>query len=195
MLGGDGFSGLAQKFGGGRRDHQSNSSCSYETLFVGRKAFQTIDLCTRWTETELINSDFTNGIKLKSLADKISEIRQHPGYKPSIDILIQNEIELLEGIGHLMQTLFDETQCKRQTCYRALTLYVYTYDFCQMIKDNDIKTAIFEMVESTVENLEVDWSMLNDDIHGVLKWNIVKIFCLNLGLFLLNCFFFSFKSL
>ena len=195
MLGGDGLSGLGQKFRGGKRDHHCLSSCSYEALFVGRKAYQTIDLCTRCTESNFIDSDFTNCIRLKSLSDKINEIRHHPGYKPSIDIVIQHEIELLEGIEHLMERVFDEKQCKRQDCYRMLTLYVFTYDLCQLIKDNDIKRAVLEMVESVVEKQEVDWRMLNDDIPAVLKWNFVTTLCLNMGLLLLKCFFFSFKSI
>ena len=151
-------------------------------------------MCTRWTETDLIDCNLTNCVRLKSLSDKIHEIRQHPGYKSSIDIVIQNEIELLEGIEHLMERLFDEKRCKRQTCYRSLTLYVFAYDLCQLIKDNDIKSSILTMVDDAVEKQEVDWAELNDDISAVSKWNFVRTLCLNLGLLLLKCYFFSFIS-
>ena len=69
-------------------------------MFVWREAYQTIDLCTKWRETDVIDSDFTNWIRQKSLSDNINEIRHHLGYKTSIDIVTQNEIELLEGIEH-----------------------------------------------------------------------------------------------
>ena len=152
-------------------------------------------MCTRWTETDLIDCNLTNCVRLKSLSDKIHEIRQHPGYKSSIDIVIQNEIELLEGIEHLMERLFDEKRCKRQTCYRSLTLYVFTYDLCQLIKDNDIKNSVLTLVESVVETQEVDWMELNDDdILSVSKWDFIKTMCLKIGLILLKCYFFSYKS-
>ena len=154
MVGGDGFSGLGQKSGGGRCDHQCISSCSYEALFVGGKAYQTIDKCSRWRENDVIDCELTNCVRLKSLSDKINEIRLHPGYKPSIDIVIQNEIELLDGIEHLMERLFDENRCKRQTCYRSLTLYVFAYDLCQLIKDNDIKSSVLAMVDDAVAKKE-----------------------------------------
>ena len=195
MVGGDGFSGLGQKSGGGRSDHYCVGSCSYEALFIRGKAYQTIDKCSRWTETDLIDCELTNCVRLKSLSDKINEIRHHPGYKPSIDIVIQNEIDLLEGIEHLMERLFDEKRCKRHTCYRSLTLYVFAYDLCQMTKDNDIKSSVLTMVDDAVEKQEVDWAELNDDISAVSKWNFVRTLCLNLGLLLLKCYFFSFKSI
>ncbi len=58
-------------------------------------------------------------------------------------------------------------------CFRALTLYLYASDACRSTDDDDSKREIVRTVKETIENYNVDWSLLIAD-KSRTKYSVAK---------------------
>ena len=174
----------------GRPLHRSVCNGSYEDLFVARKVYRMIIICTNLNEMECECYECKDCKTLRSLSEKINSIRQHPDYGSTLDWTLRNGASV-EGFKTLMEEVFTEKeQGSIKNSYRALTLLVCTFDVCAGIKDNDLKRDILIAVDNCVSRQNIDWTVLlnDDDRHYPTRWDIFKTISVKCCTFLLNCY-------
>ena len=132
-----------------------HSSSNLQDRFTGEKIYQVIDICTN-----TVSAEFDDECPvLQTLRRTIDLIRGHECYT-SLQEWTSKVIDLRQGMRTLSSVLFEGRSVTReQRCYRALTLYVYVYDLCQTIRDNDVKRDILNIIESVVIRHDVDWTL------------------------------------
>jgi len=149
-------------------------------MFIGEKVYEMINICTHLSES--INGDC---LTLRTIASKIEMIRQHSAYKHTMDWTL-NCVDIKTGMTRLVHEVFDGKSCRVKTCYRALTLYVYVYDLCILLKDNDVKRDILKIVDRAVNRQSVDWTLLMD--NHCTSWDMLQTFSLKCIVFVLSCY-------
>ncbi len=104
------------------------------------------------------------------LGNLVRAIRQRDDYKLLVEWPLERDVG---GFKRLSESVLLDRGCPRKLCFRALTLYLYASDACRSMDDDDSKREIMRTVKETIENYNIDWSLLIAD-KGCTKYSVAK---------------------
>ncbi len=113
------------------------------------------------------------------LGNLIRAIRQCDDYKILLEWPLESDAN---GWKRLCENALFDHGCPRKLCFRAITLYVYAADTCRCTDDDESKREIMRIVKETIEQYNVDWSLLVTDKRS-MKYAVAIITFLVIAVF------------